>query len=344
MTPDGRPDFAWALIGPGRIAGRFAEAVQALPGCRLHAVQGRDPARAQAFAARWSRPDRPPVRAHAALEALLADPEVDGVYIATPHAFHGAAVRAALRAGKPVLCEKSLVPTRAEAEALVALARERGLFLMEAVWTRFLPLYAQLGRWLAEGAIGPLCAIQSSFCFPADYDPTGRLFDPAQAGGALLDIGIYNLSVTRWLLQQALGACPEPIALHVDGVLAPSGVDQRVAAMLQFPGGISSQFVCALDCAADNGLRVLGERGVISLPRDFWRATEASLQLHGSATVQRLEAPLRINGFEGEIEEAMRCIRAGLVESPLMPHAESLATLGWLDEMRRRLGVRYPFE
>lgn len=338
-------DFAWAIVGPGRIAARFAEAVQALPGMRLHSVQGRDAARIQAFAEAWSRPGRPPVRSVATLPALLADPEVDGVYVATPHALHGGAVRAALLAGKPVLCEKPLVPTLAEGQALVALARERGVFLMEAVWTRFLPLYREhLQGWLREQAIGPLRAIQSSFCFPAPYDPAGRLFDPALAGGALLDIGIYNLTVTRWLLQQALGNCPEPTALQVDGLLAPSGVDQRIAATLVFPGGLASQFVCALDASSDNSLRVFGARGTITLPRNFWRATEASLQLHGSETVQQVAAPLRINGFEGEIEEAVCCIRAGLLESPLMPHAESLATLAWMDEIRRRLGLRYPFE
>lgn len=332
--------FAWALVGPGKIARRFASAVQQLPGARLHSVLGRDADRARAFAEEFSA-----FRWTTDLAALLSDPVVDGVYVATPHSEHGEIVHACLEAGKPVLCEKPLVPSRAQAEPLVALARERGLFLMEAVWTRFLPVYTEvLQGWLRDQqAIGELRGIQSSFCFPAPYQPGSRLFDPALAGGALLDIGIYNLTVTRWVLQQALGACPKPLALRAEGVLAPTGVDQRVNATLSFPGGLVSQFICGIDGSSDNALHILGTRGSITLPHNFWQATEARLQRHGEAP-QTVAAPLRINGFEGEIEEAMRCIRAGLIESPRMPHAESLATLAWMDEIRRQLGVRYPFE
>jgi predicted dehydrogenase len=185
--------------------------------------------------------------------------------------------------------------------------------------------------------------MQSSFCFPAPFDPASRLFNPALAGGALLDIGIYNLSVTRWVLQTALGACPEPLSIHATGVLAPTGVDQRVAATLHFPGGLDSQFICGLDGSAENALTIFGEHGVIKLPTHFWQATEARLQQWGEPE-QHVEAPFRVNGFEYEIEEAQWCIRAGLIESPSMPHAETLATLRWMDEIRRQVGVRYPFE
>lgn len=333
----------WAIVGPGRIAHRFAQAVNALPDTGLSWVQGRDAARAQAFARQWTPAGAAPVQAATDLAAVLARPEVDAVYVATPHAFHGDAVRAALQAGKPVLCEKPLVPHRAAGEALVALARERGVFLMEAVWTRFLPAYATVGAWLREGAIGPVRGLQSSFCFATPFEAGSRLFDPAQAGGALLDIGIYNLNLTRWVLQQALGACPEAVALQVHGRLAPTGIDRHVAATLAFEGGLASQFVCSFDGHADNGLRILGERGHIELPQGFWGATQARLQRQGEAPVV-VDAPHAINGFEGQIVEAARCIRAGLVESPVQPHADTLATLGWMDALRQRLGVRYPFE
>jgi len=332
-------DFGWAVVGPGKIARRFAEAVQRLPGSRLHSVCSRDPARGRSFAEAWGIETVAPD-----LASLLADPKVDGVYIATPHAQHGEPIRQCLLAGKPVLCEKPLVPSRAIAEPLLALARERGVFLMEAVWTRFLPAYVDvLQGWLREQAVGPLRGIQSSFCFAAPYDPGSRNFDPALAGGALLDIGIYNLTATRWVLEQALGACPPVLSIEARGVLAPTGVDQRVNATITFEGGLASQFICAFDSAADNALRIFGERGVISLPRNFWQATEAVLEVNGQEPV-RVPAPFRINGFEGEIEEAQACIRAGLIESPRMSHAETLALLGWMDEIRRQLGVRYPFE
>jgi len=346
-VPEARA-LRWALVGPGNIAGRFVQALQGLPGHELSLVLGRDRARSQAFVAEHCASDRPAPRlalaADAAeLQAALASSEVDAVYIATPHAQHGLAVAAALEAGKSVLCEKPLVPGLAQALPLVALAQQRQLFLMEALWTRFLPVYAQVRAWLQADAIGPLRAIQSSFCFSIPFDARSRCFDPALAGGALLDIGIYNLSMTRWVLQQALGACPEPLQIQAQGVLAPTGVDQRLAASLHFPGGISSQFVCAFDGMADNGLRIFGERGVIELPRNFWEATEARLTLAGQAP-QTVHLPFQINGFEGEILEAAACIRAGRSESAHMPLSETLATLAWMDQIRAQLGVRYPFE
>jgi len=335
--------FAWALVGPGRIARRFAGAVSEIPGAGLRAVLGRDATRAADFAADCVNCDGSRPFVAMSCHELLADPLIDGIYIATPHAQHGEWVRQCLDAGKPVLCEKPLVPNLAQGQALVDLARERQIFLMEAVWTRFLPIYAVVSQWLRDQAIGELRAIQSSFCFPAHFEPTGRLYNPSLAGGALLDIGIYNLTVTRWVLQAALGACPAPLSIHATGVLAPTGVDRRVTATLQFPDGLDSQFICGLDGSAENALTIFGERGVIRLPTQFWQATEARLQQTGEPE-QRVQAPFRVNGFEYEIEEAQRCVRAGLIESPRMTHADTLATLGWMDEIRRQVGVRYPFE
>jgi predicted dehydrogenase len=336
-------DFCWALIGPGRIANRFAEAVAALPNTRLTCVLGRDAQRTQAFATRWSSPGSSPVRATADWQDVLNDPTVDGVYIATPHAMHHDAVQRCLAAGKPVLCEKPLVPNVAQAQTLVTLAQSQQVFLMEALWTRFLPAYAQIAEWLGSGAIGQVRSVQSSFCFAATDGLESRLYAPELAGGALLDIGIYNLSMTRWVLQTALGTCPELRDLAVHGMLAPTQVDQRLAATLAFEGGVVSQFVCGFDSYSDNALRIVGERGWISAPHNFWEATEVLLQVQDEP-LQRVKTPFATNGFEGEIVEAMRCIRAGLVESSHMPHAETLATLGWMDAMRASMGVRYPFE
>lgn len=335
-------DFAWAIVGPGAIAHKFAAAVHAMPGTYLHAVCGRDLGRASHFANDWSHDGKTPYAAND-LDALLADPRIDGIYVATPHSHHADAVRHSLNAGKPVLCEKPLVPNLAVAQELVSLARERKIFLMEALWTRFLPIYGIVGDWLKAQKIGKIHAIQSSFCFTAAYQPESRMFDPKLAGGCLLDIGIYNLAVTRWVLEMANGACPEPISLKADGVLAPTGVDQRVNGTLLFPNGVSSQFICAFDSTSSNALHIMGEHGSISLPRDFNSATQAILQLAGGEP-QVVDAPMRINGFEGEIEEAMLCIRSGFIESPQMPHAETLAVLRWMDEIRCQLGVRYPFE
>jgi predicted dehydrogenase len=217
------------------------------------------------------------------------------------------------------------------------------VFLMEALWTRFLPVYDEVARWLQRGAIGQVRAVQSSFAFVVPWQPQDRCYDPAQAGGALLDIGIYNLALSRWVLEQSLGRCPGLRSVHAEAVLTAGGVDQRLTAQLHFEGGASAQMFCAFDSHADNGLRILGERGHIVLPAAFWQATRAELHVAGAA-VACVERPFVINGFEGQITEAMRCIRGGQVESTCRPHAESLALVETMDLMRRQVGVRYPFE
>lgn len=337
--------FRWGLIGPGRIAHKFAEVATRLPGSSLATVHGRSPERAEAFAQRWG------ARVAPALEALLEPGAVDAVYIATPHTEHAAFATRCLRAGVPVLCEKPLVATAEQAHALVALSRERGVFLMEALWSRFLPLYTRLGQWLREGAIGELHAVHSQFCFHPPYEPDGRLFNPALAGGALLDVGIYNLALSRWAFEAAFGQAPQTLHAHAHGQRAPTGVDQRVHALLQFDREVSVHFTCALDTQGPNALHLLGSQGAIVVPHLFWQGPEAELWRDRSR-VQSLSAAEAaqslgletINGFEGQVRAAMAAIREGRVECPGMPHAESLALADTLQALRHQVGVRYPFE
>ncbi|HLL10633.1 MAG TPA: Gfo/Idh/MocA family oxidoreductase [Rubrivivax sp.] len=331
--------FGWGLIGPGRIAHKFADALRGVEGARLVAVQGRDAQRAQDFAARWGA-----ASAGVDIDALLADPAVHGVYIATPHAFHGAAIARCLQAGKPVLCEKPLVTDAGMAREVMALSRERGVFLMEAVWTRYLPIYEQLARWLRDRVIGRVNGLQSSICFKAPYDERSRPFDPAQAGGALFDLGVYSLTMTRWVLTHAAGGkCPPLQGLQAHAAMAASGVDARLSAMLDFGDGLVSQFVCGLDGSADNSLRLHGELGSIEIQAPFWGASAAMLVRPGAETVYA-SAPHAVNGFEYEIAEAQACIRAGLLESTGMTHADTLATTEWMDRIRGQVGLRYPFD
>jgi predicted dehydrogenase len=335
--------FNWGLIGPGGIAHRFAEAVNGLPHARLQAVLTREAQRGASFARRWVREGTAVPTVYTELPSLLADPAVQAVYIATPHDSHARLAAECLRAGKAVLCEKPLTPTLAQTEGLIALSAHHRVFLMEALWSRFLPVYDQVAQWLRSGAIGAVRTVQSSFCFNVPFDAQHRVFNPHLAGGAMLDIGIYNLALTRFVLENSLGACPEPEQFVASGTLAPTGVDQRVGGMLVFPGGVIAQWVCGFDATSDNALVVNGEHGSIRLPLRFWEGTRAVLALKDQAEVV-FEAPFRINGFEGEIEEAMRCIRDGLLQSPRMPHAETLALARWNHEVLRQMGVRYPFE
>jgi predicted dehydrogenase len=332
-VPSSEP-FGWALVGPGNIARRFAAAVRGVDGARLAAVVGRDDARAAAFAREWA-----PGAWHGSdLAAALARADVHAVYVCTPHPFHANAVRAALEAGKPVLCEKPLTPTAATTRALVALARSKQRFLMEAVWTRFLPIVAQVRAWLEGGAIGEVRAMQSSFCIDRPFKPGDRRYTAALGGGALLDIGLYNITVSRI----ALPGVPVQ-GFDLRATLGGENVDVQLAATLDFGAGRTSQFTCGFLGSADNAFRIFGARGHITLHGGFWESTRATLAREGQPP-QTVDAPFRVNGFEYEIEEAMRCIRAGLPESPLLPLAESLAVVELIDAMRERIGVRYPFE
>ncbi|WP_457417945.1 Gfo/Idh/MocA family protein [Roseateles sp. P5_E7] len=327
--------FNWGVIGPGGIANRFAGGLAAVPGARLAAVFARDAAKGQAYAEQWKR-DGEPARVTTDLADLLADPTVNAVYIATPHSNHGEYIRAALLAGKAVLCEKPLVTSLEEGQELINLARERGVFLMEAMWTRFLPAYGVASRMLREGAVGELRAMVSSFCFTGPADLTHRCWNPALAGGSLWDIGIYNLAVTRWVLQQMNdGVCPEPLSIDVAATLASTGVDASVAATLHFPGGVTSQFRCGFDASSVNAFEVIGTKAGLRFPMDFW-GSEAVELVTRKEPAQRTEAPYVINGFEGEIAEAQTCIRAGLLESPRMPHSETLGLMRWSDAIRAK--------
>jgi predicted dehydrogenase len=190
--------------------------------------------------------------------------------------------------------------------------------------------------------------MQSCFAFAATFNPTSRLFDPAQAGGALLDLGIYNLNITRWALQNAvalnaLGACPLMERMVADAVWSETGVDMRTAATLHFAGGVTSQFTAAVDCAGANDFVIAGASGSITIHRPFSSATQATLARVGESPVT-IKQPHRINGFEGEIEEAMRCIRAGKFESEIMSHADTLDAAKWMDQIRAIIGLRYPFD
>ena len=345
------PSFGWAVVGPGAIAHKFADALRGVPGAWLAAVQGRDLGRAQAFAKQWADAGPPGARpqgmpaplATTDLVALLQTPQVSAVYIATPHAFHAPVIRQCLDAGKAVLCEKSMVTDAAAARDVCALSQQRGVFLMEAMWTRFLPIYAQVGDWLRNGAIGELRATQSSFCFHRPYDPKHRLYDPAQAGGALLDIGIYSLSMLHWALSKTPGGCPPMQQLQANGVMWPSGTDRRTAATLDFGAGLTAQIMLAMDALSPNTFQLFGESGNIEIGPRFHDTYRATLHQRGSAP-QVVEAPYAINGFEYEIIEGQRCVWAGLTESPGMPHQGSVTVMTWMDAIRERIGLRYPFD
>lgn len=322
----------WAIIGPGHIAKRFAGSLSRSPRARLAAVASRDPARAAAFAAAHGAPDAVICGDAAAAAAL---PGVDAVYIATPHPMHRAAALAAIAAGKAVLCEKPMTLNAAHTAELVAAARARGSFLMEAMWTRCLPAVQQVRRWLADGRIGTPRVLTGGFGFVC---PPGRvrLVEPELGGGALLDVGVYPIAYAMMVF----GGPPSAVAGAA--ALAATGVDEQAAISLSFPGGGVASLHCASTVLTDKTGRIHGSAGTIS-SAPFWRAASARLEPLDGAPEDFAEEPPG-DGFDHQLAEVQRCLDAGLGESPAMPLADSLALARVCDELRRQFGVRYPGE
>lgn len=321
--------FQWGILAPGNIARRFAEAVTALPEATVGAVASRDRARADAFAEKFAIP-----RAYDSYEALVADPEIDAVYVSSPHNHHLACATLALEAGKPVLCEKPLGATATQARALVEVARRADCFLMEAMWTRFLPALATARDWLDQGRIGSLRRLEADFSFRGGWAPESRLLNPALAGGGLLDVGVYVLSLAHW----AFGSLPDPVASSA--AIGETGVDEQAAMIFQWPDGAQAVLTCGIRTQGTVHARLSGTDGVIEIP-SFYSAEEAILRVGGKE--ERIATPHRKNGFEYEVLEAMRCIREGLRESPSLPWSETIRIAEISTGLLNQWGVRYPF-
>lgn len=322
----------WGILSTGRIAGEFVEGLRALPDAQVAAVGARDRAAAEAFGERYGIPRR-----HGSYADLAADPAVDVIYVATPHSLHAEHTLLCLGAGKPVLCEKPMAVGLAEVRAMVDAARARGLFLMEALWTRFLPHMVELRRLLAAGAVGEVRMVRASLCFRAPFDPAGRLFDPALAGGALLDVGVYPVSLAHMLL----GA---PAAVVSAAHLGPTGVDEQMSAILSYPSGAMALAQAAIRTPGQNDALVAGDGGQIRISEGWW-TPRGQLTLVGPDGVARpVPVELTGNGYNYEAAEVQRCLRAGLAESPVVPLDESLAIAATLDRIRAQWGLRYPNE
>jgi len=323
--------FRWGVLGPGRIAHRFAQALEAVDGARLQAVASRSAERARDFAREYGAP-----AAYDSDEALAADPAVDVIYIATPHRFHYDQTRLCLEAGKPVLVEKPFTVNATQAADLIRLAQSNDLFLMEALWSRYLPIYNQVRTWLDGGEIGEIKLVTSTFCFQPERDPADRKFNHELAGGALLDLGVYNVSLSQW----AIG--DNPSAIRALAQLGDTGVDELTAVTLTYPGNVTSQFTCSLLFDAANDLTIYGTQGHVRIHSKFWESTTATLAVGGKEV--RAALPFRRNGFEYEIEEAMRCVRGGKGESEGMPLTATLANMKTMDQIRAQIGLKYSFE
>lgn len=321
----------WGIIGPGKIANKFAVALTLAGDVRLDAVASRDAAKARAFADQYGAP-----RSYGSYEQLVSDPDIDAIYVATPHGFHLEHTLLSLRHGKAVLCEKPLALYEAQVEAMIAASRQHKTFLMEAMWARFTPNMLQIMDLVRQGRLGTIKYIRADFGFKGPWNPENRLFNPALGGGSLLDIGIYPL----FLCLNLLGA---PDHILASGHLASTGTDESCHALLQYQDGctgiISSTFACQTSLTAE----IAGTEGRIQLPSGWHRSDNLTLIRPGEEP-QTIQSEPMVNGFEYQIREVTRCLAEGRIESPGMPHDFSLLLCRTMDQIRHQLGMKYPGE
>ncbi len=321
----------WGIIGRGWIAEAFAAGLRALPDAELVAIGSRRQETAEEFAGKLGV-----ARRHGSLEALASDPEVDVIYVATPHSAHKRVTLLCLAAGKAVLCEKPFAINAGEADEMIAAARQHKLFLMEAMWTRFTPLMAKVRALLADGAIGEVRMLSADLGFRSAPDRTPRLFDPARGGGALLDVGVYVVSFASMVL----GAPTRIVSLPTMG---ETGVDEQAAVILGHANGALSVLSAAVRTNTPHVATMMGTDGMIDIHYDWHKPRSFTLKVAGKDP-ERFDLPPEGNGYNYEAAEVMRCLRAGLTESPILPLDETRAIMQTLDEIRAQWGLRYPME
>jgi predicted dehydrogenase len=317
----------WGILGAGGIAHTVGPDIAATPGNEVAAVGARSAERAAALAAELGAP-----RSYGSYDELVADSDLDVIYIATTHAQHHEQALLALRAGKPVLIEKAFTLNARQAREVVAEARERRLFCMEGMWMRLNPLIIQAQEIAASGRIGELISVHADLSRLFPYDPTHRLYDLAAGGGALLDLGVYPTTFA-WLF---LG---RPDVVQTTGALAPTGADASVAMQWGYRGGRFAQISCSAQGTNPLTGLVAGTKGWISIGGRVHRAP--FITVHDEDGEQVLEQTITGGGFGHEVAEVARCLRAGELESPRLPLDDTIAVLEVLDEARSQLGVRY---
>ncbi|RKE17099.1 Gfo/Idh/MocA family protein [Streptomyces sp. TLI_171] len=332
MQPITDRPIRWGILATGGIATSFAEDLAAVPGAEAFAVASRSLDSARAFADRHGIP-----QAYGSWQELAADPEVDVVYVATPHSAHHSATRLLLDAGKAVLCEKPFTLNSGQAAEVVSLARKRETFLMEAMWTYLDPTVRRITALIADGAIGEVRNVQAEFGFVGPDEQGHRLWDPAAGGGALLDLGVYPVAFAHLLLG-------EPDSVQAQARLTERGVDANTAILLGHPTGATALLACSLDAHCGQRASVQGTKGRIELDRDFFHPAGFTLHRDGAAPETFEAAPAVGHGYGLEAAEVVRCLRAGETESPLVPLDSTLAVMRTLDTVRERIGVRYPGE
>ena len=330
MTPPSSEIINWGILAPGKIAHQFADGLKAVPDARLSAVGSRTLAKAEAFAEKYQAPKR-----YGSYEALAADPDVHAIYIATPHPQHKDAALLCLSHGKAVLCEKPFTVNAKEAAEVIDFARAKDLFVMEAMWSRFFPAMARVRALLAAGAVGEPRMLQADFGFRAGVDPNSRLFSPALAGGGLLDVGVYPVSLASMIF----GAPTEVSGLAQIG---ETGVDEQAAMTLKYAGGQLASLITGIRINTPHEALIFGTEGSIKLHAPWWNL--AKITVNSGGKIEEMDLPFGVSGMKFEAKEVGDCLRAGKTESAILPLSETLSVMQTLDALRAQWGLKYPME
>ncbi|MBO3085142.1 Gfo/Idh/MocA family protein [Cellulomonas fengjieae] len=332
--PREAPPLRWGVLAPGFIAGRWAHAVRTHTSQRVVAAGSRSLPRAQEFADAHGID-----RAYGSYQQLVEDPDVDVVYVASPHSHHRDQALLAIEAGKHVLVEKAFTRNAAEARELVDAARAAGVLLMEAMWTRYLPHTDVIRRLLADGALGDVHRVAADYGVRTAPDPSHRLLDPALAGGVLLDLGVYPLAFASFAASAA-----RPTSVQATGVLASTGVDAQVSAMVGYGPDLQTSVFTSLLAATPHTAQIAGSAARVEVGEQFYLPTTVTLVRDGQRATWDDN---RIHGHDGLCFQAAalaRYVAEGRTESPWQPLDETVAILETADEIRRQLGVVYPGE
>jgi len=328
-------EYKWGILAPGNIARSFATALNGIENAELYCVASRSKERAQQFANEFNA-----TTVAASYSALINDPHIDVVYIASPHHVHAEQSIACLKAGKAVLCEKPMTVNCLDAQTVIDTAKQENRFYMEAVWTRFLPIYSKIRNWINNDRIGDVQMVQASFGFAVPFDANSRIYNADLAGGCLLDMGIYPITFAQLIL----GGSPDKIAAlsHI----GDTGVDEHTGIVLHFSDGKIATLNSSLKATTSCDAWIFGSKGRIHVPQ-FWFADKAILytgnQLPHTVT-ETASCPHAINGYEYEIYETHRCLEQGLTQSPTLPWRTSLNIMNIMDEVRQQVGLTYPSE
>ena len=320
--------YNWGIIGLGKIANKFVKDLKLVEGANLYAVASRSLEKAKSFSKLYQAD-----KYYGSYKELAEDPNVDVIYIATPHAFHHENTLMCLEAGKAVLCEKAFGMNKREVESMINKSREKGIFLMEALWTRFIPATNKVLELLNSGLIGELQSVRADFGFKAEYDPQQRVFNKQLGGGSLLDIGIYPIFLS--LLTMGV-----PEKIHAMAIMSPTGVDNTCMMLFDYNNGKTAALDSSLMVSTPVEGWLHGDKGSLKLHHRFHHTKKIS-HYKDQKLINTYEVDFIGNGYYHEIVEVMICLKAGAIESKKLPLSFSLDLITTLDRVRESIGLTY---